>query len=117
LIGLIIKWVESGVAWLLIGGLVVAGKREWSFLDSWLFQYLGKLSYGFYLFHFLILCVVSQYVLTNVSQVWLVSHVFLAHLVIGFGSVLLTIFIARVAYYLVERPGVAVGGWIIKRFG
>ncbi|MCC6289119.1 MAG: acyltransferase [Chitinophagaceae bacterium] len=62
------------------------------FLNFRIVQYLGTISYGIYVWHLLILTTITRYYRTQ----W-----FLLDLLLG---ILITIFIASLSYYLLEKP-------------
>lgn len=76
---------------------VVHEKMFAQFLDWPPLQYLGKISYGLYIYHFPIIWVVSRIREFGISEE-------LVHLLIMFLSLVGTVAIASLSYFVLERP-------------
>jgi peptidoglycan/LPS O-acetylase OafA/YrhL len=102
--------VEAFVAMFFIAYLVLmesdsAGWLLGRCLVSKWWQWLGRISYSFYLFHFLVLFVVAQFVLERVSLVWLSSFPVLVHALFALMSVSLSLYVSYWSFVWVERWG------------
>ncbi len=80
-----------------------------SILDSSFARYLGRVSYSFYILHFLFLYVAANFTLRHVPEWLLTRYPLVASLLIGGISIAVTLAIASFSYRFVERPMTMVG--------
>ncbi|AMP37417.1 acyltransferase [Ralstonia solanacearum] len=92
--------------------LVISVDREAAFLsvlDSWVVRYLGRISYSFYILHFLFLYGTANIVLRHIPEWMLARYPLIASLAVGVVSIAITLPIASLSYHLVELPMTQVG--------
>jgi len=95
---------ESLFAWLLIGLIVYNSTRIFLFLESRLFQFLGRISYSLYLTHFTVLYIFSKIVLDIIPAAILAQNYFLAHGLIFLVTLALTIPVSLLVHRFIESP-------------
>jgi peptidoglycan/LPS O-acetylase OafA/YrhL len=94
-------WIDP-LTWLLVLALFIScvcASRSLSFLNYAPFDYLGKISYGFYLIHYPVL-----YAFKDLSMPWWV---------VFFLSFVVTVLLSSISFHLFERP---VQRYIMKRY-
>ena len=77
--------------------LFVVKHGEW--LENPVFSYLGKISYGIYMYHFMIIPVILYLFKSQISQI----SGFVLNLLIYFSVVASTIVISGLSYWLYEK--------------
>ncbi|MCL9846889.1 diguanylate cyclase domain-containing protein [Ralstonia solanacearum] len=78
--------------------------RFLSILDTRAVRYLGRISYSFYILHFVFLYGVANFALRHVPEETLVRYPLIACAVVGALSIAITLPIASISYRFVEQP-------------
>jgi peptidoglycan/LPS O-acetylase OafA/YrhL len=94
-------WVETASAPLAAIIVLQAITYQWRILENPVARYLGKISYGIYLWSFVAVAIIR-------------SHRYLGH---GWVLFLVLIALATISHYLVERPMQAVGRRLLHSMG
>jgi peptidoglycan/LPS O-acetylase OafA/YrhL len=89
--------------------------RAFRFLDNPAVRYLGRISYSFYLLHFLALYVVASAVIHLADPMTLAAHPLAICGIVGLASVAATVPLAAVCYHGVERPFIRLGRAVASR--
>ena len=98
LFSLHVPYISRELFALLFGCIIVnlaSDKQKGLFLENRLFNYLGKISYGLYMFH-----VIAIVISINIFQYYNMLH---SHFLLLITSILITISISSVSYYLIEK--------------
>ena len=98
LFSLHVPYISRELFALLFGFIIVnlaSDKQKGLFLENRLFNYLGKISYGLYMFH-----VIAIVISINIFQYYNMLH---SHFLLLITSILITISISSVSYYLIEK--------------
>ena len=98
LFSLHVPYISRELFALLFGLIIVnlaSDKQKGLFLENRLFNYLGKISYGLYMFH-----VIAIVISINIFQYYNMLH---SHFLLLITSILITISISSVSYYLIEK--------------
>jgi len=85
------------------------GERLGAFLDHKWVRELGRISYSFYVLHFIVLYWVGYVALWNISPAWVNENRFVFGLGMAATSIPLAVLIAKVSYRWVEMPFVGFG--------
>jgi len=95
---------------LFLGALIyIPTKHVALVLTSRLFQLLGRISYSFYLFHFLVLYVMLRFMFRYIDNGLLQRHFLFFEFMIATSSLFITIFISRFLYRYIEEPCIILG--------
>jgi peptidoglycan/LPS O-acetylase OafA/YrhL len=90
------------------------GERLGAFLDHKLVRELGRISYSFYVLHFIVLYWVGYVALWNISPAWVNDNRFVFGLGMAATSIPLAVLIAKASYRWVEIPFVGFGSRVSK---
>ncbi|MFA6005546.1 MAG: acyltransferase [Patescibacteria group bacterium] len=79
------------------------------------FQFLGRISYSFYLFHFLVLYITIRLLFNVVDNNFLQHYFFHFELLIALGTIALAAGVSYFSYRFVEQPFIALGRKVVGR--
>ncbi len=97
--------VESFIAFLFLGILAYNYKQNiFNFLESQVFQFLGKISYSLYLVHWTVLYILSRALLENISPAFISNNYFLTHLSLFVVTTPMAIAFSMAIYKYIETP-------------
>ncbi|MCI0557968.1 MAG: hypothetical protein MN733_05690, partial [Nitrososphaera sp.] len=101
--------VGFAAAWIL--AMIVYGRSSWlsSLLDLRALQFLGKVSYSFYLYHFIVHNILYMWLVQTVPSPIILRWPLVLELVLIGGSVAIAIGIAVISYTCIERPFIHLG--------
>ncbi len=89
--------------------LVDNNSKYLAFLDWSAIRYLGRLSYSFYILHFVFFYALSNLVLHRASEHTLIRYPIVVAAAMGLASVALTLPFASLSYRLIEMPMIEAG--------
>jgi len=99
--------VESVYAFLILGLMSYNKLRIFDFLDTKIFQFLGKISYSLYLVHFTVLYIFAKYALEYISPNLMSANYFLSHTIFFLVTTVLAIGVSVLVYRYLETPALA----------
>ncbi len=108
----------SLMIFLLIGSLIY-GKNNiiTDFLNTKIAQFYGRISYSFFLIHFLILYVEAKFILDNFPQMIDLQYAVVTNLFIGAISIISSTIIENCIYRFIEKPIIKFGYLVEGIFG
>ncbi len=101
-------WYVAGVGASLLILSVIGSRHLQRLLKLAPFTYLGRISYSFYLLHFLVLKCLSPYFLTIINR-WVTTGTEVSYLLGLLATIGVTVLLSDVAYRWIEIPSIQLG--------
>lgn len=99
---------------ILIAALIRPGVRNVLFFDWRWLRFLGRISYSFYLLHFIVLFATAKAALTGIDQSLLERFPLPVMAAVAVITVIATVPLGWVFYVYIERPGIALGKRLLR---
>lgn len=111
--------IESFAAALLLAPFCVSGGRRIAsaLFESAPLRWLGRVSYSFYLWHFIVLYIASTVLLSSVAADTLRAHAFAFGAALAVVSITVTGLLAECSFRMVELPFMDQGRRLVRSFG